>query len=498
MEIVLDSKKVPAYKEIGHQIKYIQDTVDSVVPDTNEDIGKIAALSHNLLLKSKDITNTGVLVSGEINISLAYITEAENSVSNLKLSKLFNIEFEVADINTSSKAQIMLKVNNIESRIINPRKISVAYEIAAEMTVFKDEEIEESYILGPENSAVIKLKEECIEYLCPVNLCEKTFVINEQFTLPQFKNNSCRLLSASTQLYIGDTQHVGTKLIVKGTAVHTACYMPKDRQHPINSEYTSNFSQIIDTGIDSLDSCIVVPQTTSAYYDISESISNECILNLEVHAVLQIVCRKKRKILFVSDAYSNKMPCNNSLIRKQYMAQGEVQSQKLSIDEKLSVSDDCVDVLNVFTSILQAGIKNNAFSSIICFDIIYKNKNDCICTVRRTAELCSDNIPDFARLIDYGICSSIIRPIETIIDAQITVEFSCYSCNLAEYSKINVIELDEEHKYKSDEYPSITLVKYEGENLWDLAKCYHSSVDKILALNNIEQIDDKFVIIQKE
>ena len=47
-------------------------------------------------------------------------------------------------------------------------------------------------------------------------------------------------------------------------------------------------------------------------------------------------------------------------------------------------------------------------------------------------------------------------------------------------------------------YPTVTLVRVERENLWELAKTYHSSVEQIRAMNDLEEeISGRLLLIPK-
>ena len=70
MEISFENKIISAYKEICRQTKRIQICAESVVPDTDEDIGRVATVQSSVLLKSKDLTGRGVLISGEAQAAL--------------------------------------------------------------------------------------------------------------------------------------------------------------------------------------------------------------------------------------------------------------------------------------------------------------------------------------------------------------------------------------------------------------------------------------------
>ena len=129
MKISFENKMLNCYKDIYHQIKYVQETCENVVPDVNDDIGKIASVQSTVHLKSKDLTGRGVLISGEAIASVIYVTESEKNVSFVRLSKQFSLEYEIPGMSSDVLAQIRLDIQNTEARIINPRKLSVTFEI---------------------------------------------------------------------------------------------------------------------------------------------------------------------------------------------------------------------------------------------------------------------------------------------------------------------------------------------------------------------------------
>ena len=89
MEIKFENKNVSMYREISRQTKKVQESAESVVPDTDDDIGRIATVQSYVMLKSKDITSRGVLISGEAVASLLYITESQRACHSSGSARAF-------------------------------------------------------------------------------------------------------------------------------------------------------------------------------------------------------------------------------------------------------------------------------------------------------------------------------------------------------------------------------------------------------------------------
>ena len=94
-----------------------------------------------VLMKSKDVTSRGVLVTGELTAALIYITESEKSVSYVRLSKSFTLEYDIGEADADALAQVALTIQNSEARVLNPRKVSVTFELVGEMSCYRQENI---------------------------------------------------------------------------------------------------------------------------------------------------------------------------------------------------------------------------------------------------------------------------------------------------------------------------------------------------------------------
>ena len=67
-----------------------------------------------------------------------------------------------------------------------------------------------------------------------------------------------------------------------------------------------------------------------------------------------------------------------------------------------------------------------------------------------------------------------------------------------ELNRLCAVVLDEDSPFSPDAFATLTLVRDEGESLWELAKRYHSSVDAIQRENEQESGEKgDFLLIPK-
>lgn len=498
MKINFENKSIESYREIFRQTKRVQESTDSVVPDVNDDIGKIASVQTAVYLKSKDITGRGVLISGEAVAAILYITEGERGVSYLRLTKNFTMEFESADIDSDAIAQVKLAVVNSEARVLNPRKVSLTFEISGELSCYRRETfISETSI--PENTApgLHARYREC-DMVYTNAVAEKTFTLSEQFVFPGGKPAASQIVLPRLSFMINDSQLIGSKLIIKGNMELTTAYLSEEVNYPVKVEFSTPFSQIMDLGEMEADSCDAMIELNSVYYDVVNTINGEKALDVEVHALLQIVSRKNGKISYISDVYSNVMPsvCSGSSVS--LVSSASLQNMKLICDERLNVADDCSDVLSVFASLAQVNMQPDKIMAVVSLDIIYRTQGGALSSVKRLLSLTGDCGKAPERIMNIMLSDVYLRPDGASIDSHIVVELTYLHVQSRELACVNGVELDEDAPFDLSDYPAVTLVRAEKEELWELAKAYRSSVESIRAVNDLtEGSEGRLLLIPK-
>lgn len=499
MEIKFENKVLSSYREVFHQLKRIQESAESVVPDTNDDIGRIASVRTSVLLKSKDISGRGVTVTGEADAVLLYITENESSVSFVHVTKAFSMEYEIGDMESDTTAQIHLFIANAEARVLNPRKVSVTFEIAGELSCYMPESVDVDVSLPEDICQGIHVKYESYNAVLPNAVCEKSFALNEQYSFPAGKAEPSKLVFENADFCIDETQHIGSKIIIKGSVNLDVCYLSQELNYPLRTRFTSPFSQIIDTGEESMDNCTAVVALTSAYYELIDTISGEKALDTELHAVVQIVSRSKTSIKYISDAYCNTMPAACTVKNSQLALVSDMLKEVLNKDEQISIAEDCEDVLSVFASINHASAVQGKFSASLNIDIIYKNTNGNLASARRIIAMEKSCTETNVRLLNASIADINIKPQGSSLDARISLELCYQSISQKELSRVTELELDEEKYYDLSKLPTVSLVRAEGEDMWELAKTYHSSPESIVSSNPNDSPDKSTLyLIPKE
>ena len=120
MEISFEGREAVVYREYAYLTRRAQETAESVVPS-------------GVLLKSKDLSSRGVTVSGEMYANILYIPEGEAGVNGIRVRRPFTLDFETEGPESETLAQVSLLLQGTDVRTVNPRKISVTFDVEGQL-----------------------------------------------------------------------------------------------------------------------------------------------------------------------------------------------------------------------------------------------------------------------------------------------------------------------------------------------------------------------------
>ena len=98
MELHFKETSVQACQDLARLNKSVQLAMESVVPDTKDDIGRILSVRPEIYLKNKELRNKAVSVAGEALVTVLYINEEETAVSFFSMSQSFSQDYELPSV----------------------------------------------------------------------------------------------------------------------------------------------------------------------------------------------------------------------------------------------------------------------------------------------------------------------------------------------------------------------------------------------------------------
>ena len=495
MEINLNTRTVPCCRELFRQTKLVQEHAEAVVPDVNDDIGKIAWSEAQICLKSKECGPQGVSVGALADISVFYLTETRDRVLCTRFSKDFFVEFDCVGLEAESQAQVSLRVLGVQARALNPRKLGVDFTLRAELGCYSEECMTASVTAESEEARELQFLREQSGCIALSSVCEKSFVVSEQIPVPQ--EGMERLVSAQAVLISGNCQMIGGKALVKGGAELRFGLESGDGKAPVFAEQCIPFSVLIDSGEEDCSLAGLILQPTALYADLSDSINGGRVIELELHAAAQASFEKSIALDYIVDAYSTRCPLRCEENTLEVLIGRDRQELCAESAESIALAAEGAELRAQHTELLSYAARDGSASASAAVSVLLQNPDGSFDTLQKLLTL-EAALPSPDWTVESVKLTTL--SVQTAGDKLEIMLSACFHCLLAERRELRClssVESDEENAYDLTSLPSLSVVNRRGRSLWELAKRYHSGTEAIERLNEKYPMQGELLLIPR-
>ena len=397
MDIQFIESDVPVCRELARITKTVPVAMESVVPDTKDDIGRILSVRPEIYLKGKEIRTHGVFAELEIRATVLYVNDKENAVLHFKVSQQVPLEYELPAAGESSSIQLRLSGAAAQARAVNPRKVNVDLEIGLEILLSCEDTIVVSQSIPEDCSAPIHVLEQETQLALLSCACEKNLSVNEQLVFSDDAMRPRELICWKTSYRITDREAVGDRLLVKGFALLSVDYDTDGSDIPCRKTFSVPFSQLIDLGEAEADDAELWVVPTSDYLEMIDTIDGQKLLSAELHAVTQVRSRRKQMIRYIGDAYSNRMPCECHSTEYALTEPEEYRAFCLTGEEKIELPDGAGELISIYSAL---GTVSSAHGTAV-LDLLCRTGEGTLTVMHRTVPLTADHeVPEIASITE--------------------------------------------------------------------------------------------------
>lgn len=486
MDTTLQTNTIACYKKGYTAVLTAEETGETVVPDRMPDIGMIANTGACVLLRSKEATDGNVTMQAEIQVCVLYIPDGEAGLRALNLSLPCTASFDSPEITQECIPEGLMRVCGVEARLLNPRKILVKAEVAAELVCYTRAEASYCKGVSQETGNLVQLHSTTAKFSTVAAVCERTFVVTDEYALPSTAAGG-EVVRKNAQFRVEDVKTIANKLIVKGTMLSEVLYTTEGGTIETAS-FGTVFSQIVETDSEDISpDARVMLMATGMYYEIVAG-ENGPTLSVELHGVCQVAAMAQHEIEFVSDAFSNRCACDVEYNPMGVITQSRVSTQRETVRDTVPCKSAVSQVRFATCTVGRVTVNGDSVSARVDVElcVAYETGVD-DCVSRRievnfqgdgdaSAVLCADNV----RYTDvYAVPAGNAAEIRFAVEADLRTETVC------SLETVSAIHLDEERPCTQDR-PSLTVVRA-GGSLWELARKYGSTVDLIRQINELEE-----------
>ena len=503
MPININKQKISVNKNVikGANTTWIEQ--DILVPDTKPDVMKIIRVDNNVYISSKEIMDSSIRVTGQISYYIIYMS-VDGQIRGINMSYPFVKVIDDKEIKKDMKVRIIPTVKNIIYSLPNERKIAVKTEVVFRYKLSEIGEVE-----------VLNRIEECDSLECKMskdsffNVIESktdVFEAREDIMLPEGLPGANEVLRVSNNIVNTEYKVSYNKILVKGEIKTDIVYT----SNTDNSEIYSYETNIPFTGMlefsNISDSSKFDIQYSLRNFDINLDTSDETGRMISVSADVDVdaVLYEEKEIEYIEDFYSMEENLDydtnsvNIIKNKENIARTIMLKDNIgAVPDMAKLLDYTIDISNLTTKIsggniyINGNIKVNVMYEITEGRKVESKTYDLL--VDETIELSKDVDEKYIN-VNIEVVKGIVRINGNNVEANIELLAVIDVDNVETINEINNIK---EEKINLDMFDSMNIyIVKKGDNLWDIAKKYKTSVAKIANINDLPD-ENKLDIGQK-
>lgn len=484
--------------ERNTQVTWVEQ--DILVPDTKPDVMKIVQVEAVPFVGMAEVVDSGIRVTGEIAYYIVYRAMDQDKTRGISMTYPFSQTINVPEAKKGMNARVKADIRNIIYSLPNERKVSIKSELVFKYVVSEKGEID--LIQGLKEGSDIQTKESQETFYNVISTKQEILDAREDIVIPESVPKIGEILQVSSNIANTDYKVSYNKILVKGDINIEMLYL---EDNDTNNVFTYT-TTIPFTGM------IEFENIAENYrFDIKYSLRNLEItkgegnmLNISAEVFADAIMFEEKQVRYVNDFYSTN---SNLLFDKSDVAvikNKEIIEKQVTLKDNIGTTDENNRIVSyrIGTQHLNSKISgsNLYVDGPLKVAITFENKDTGIID-SKTYDILVDttialgkDVEDKNVDVDIVVESKAVAVQNGNIEANITLNIKVEIENI---DKITIIGNIEEENLNPDSFDSMYMyIVKKGDTLWDIAKKYKTTVDKIANTNNIVD-ENKIDIGQK-
>lgn len=470
---------------------------DIIVPDSKPDAVRVLEADAVPQINEKYISRDYLTLSGTINYRILYVSDG-GTVESIDYTAPFSQQLDAHGADESMTSSVRCSVSHVEHTVRNSRKLNVKSAIDVCAHAYDMSSV--SVVSGVVSDASVPCKSAAAQNFNLALCSESSFGVDDTVKLPAASPVIDEILKCDVRIAESELKVVTNKAVAKGRLALVTLYRSDGEIYCTENEVP--FTQITD--VDS----IGADMYTEADYDI-KNLSCERELDddgtmslISVHADICMTIRayEEKNFEYISDVYSPDYDIEVSKSPIVISTPVDTASAQHTVTESVAFNDGCtVDKIYSMTTnvcVEKCDISDDRVTVGGFVTVCLLGRGECgVCSAqrqiafshtltlsRRFDDCCVRAFGDAAvEHASYNIES------DTAVQVRIALRISAkVMCNQQVDAVTNIV-LDEEKKIDKSAQSGITVYFVQTDDeLWDIAKRYHTTSDDIIAANKLE------------
>lgn len=502
MGVSLIKKDIKTNELICQRVSQTMVESDIIVPVTMPDVSKIIDISGNVCITDKVIQQDKIFIQGIVRFTALYLPDfSENShLQSLRTSQEFNHTIDCRGVRPDMHLNCEASIESFDHTLINSRKVNLRSMLALGVKVTKP--IVLSLACGLENQENIAIRQERIRLMSGTDANDCQIILREQLEFPSGKPTIGEILKITAEPKSTELCIMDGKAVAKGEVRVSSLYNSEDDNSVQFMEHTIPFTEIlnIDGAVEGMSGEIEY-SLGELYWEVRENSDGESrCLGIEMVLGANVRGTEISEVDAIVDAYS--VDDGLELTTKSYHLEQLLDNSTAEITHKsqahipamLPKLNQVCDVTST-AKIERIAVENQQITvfGIIRTNIIYFTKDETV----PISFFC--HTTEFSHSFDVPGSGT-----DTVCDAQIYIQHTSYTLSgddslelryilgltLKSLNTGEIILVEEMAPFTPEQNcssPCIILYFVEkGDSLWSIAKKYHTTIEDIKRLNNLD------------
>lgn len=501
----LMKEKIALDQKIGKQTTQVLIEGDLIVPDMKPDMSVILQTTSQAIIERIELTTDRVSFMGKLGIQILYLARGSQSpVHSMNVSISIDDFVNMDGVTKETQIEAVCEIAHIDYRMVNDRKIN--YRAIVDVLISASNPETHEAVVDISDVPANQLLKSSVTLTKSIESRTEQFAVKDLLTLDSGKPNIREILQTHMSVSNKDCRISGGKVTISGDLVLKILYRGDNESSLVElAEHEIPFVHSIDIqGLrdDMFSDAILTP--LDQYVQIQADSDGESrVISIEITVSAALKIASSQSIEVLEDAYCINKVLNLHKVPVKYsklIAHNKAQSPAKEI---VALDDLCPDILQIFAAYGKSFVheikviedKVIAEGSIEA-NVLYIAESDDMPLYSYKAEL------PFKQIIETKGATpdmevSVSTAIEHVsfnmlsgreMELRFLISFNTSVYKEKEMHIITDIDFEEMDKSIIDNMPSMTIyVVQKDDDLWRIAKKYNTSIDELLAVNDIEK-----------
>ena len=303
MELQLGKQEHRMYTRIFDRIGEETCSVDAVVPDALGDLSALVVTEGTFCLWNLAFSDKSAQIEGCVAADVVY-TEENGALRSFPVELPVKVHMSGDTLSEDVRPWLRCTLAALDARAVNSRKVRVTARLSLCLRAYRETELTHTERIESDGGAVFTHTEPLCVHV-PRAVEEQTFTATQMHRFTTGQPETDRLLCHTESVLFDEVHIADGRAVVQGRVRASVSYLQQGQSCPVVETFETPFSQLLDCPADA-EPCMVQASVslTAAYLNVSTA-ADGATLEAEYHLVAQAVCFGEVAAECVTDAYCN-------------------------------------------------------------------------------------------------------------------------------------------------------------------------------------------------